>query len=190
MSAAALAALLHERQPCVVLTGAGVSTESGIPDFRSPTGIWAEVDPLEVASIVAFRRDPERAVAADEEVLRCEPPVAVLGREPTETIETRGTKLEAGKMFFLSVLAANRDPEVFVEPDRFDVERAPVRSFSFGWGSHFCLGAALARAEIQETIRALACDVRSIERVGPPPRQVPFVSIRRLESFAVRIEAS
>jgi NAD-dependent deacetylase len=60
VSAAALAALIRERQPCVVLTGAGVSTESGIPDFRSPTGIWAEVDPFEVASIQAFRRDPVR----------------------------------------------------------------------------------------------------------------------------------
>ena len=60
MSAAALAALIRERQPCVVLTGAGVSTESGIPDFRSPTGLWAEVDPLEVASVDAFRRDPAR----------------------------------------------------------------------------------------------------------------------------------
>jgi NAD-dependent deacetylase len=60
VSDADLAALLRERQPCVVLTGAGVSTESGIPDFRSPTGIWAEVDPFEVASIDAFRRDPER----------------------------------------------------------------------------------------------------------------------------------
>jgi NAD-dependent deacetylase len=60
VSSADLAALLGERQPCVVLTGAGISTESGIPDFRSPTGIWAEVDPFEVASIQAFRRDPER----------------------------------------------------------------------------------------------------------------------------------
>jgi len=59
-TAAALAALIRERQPCVVLTGAGVSTESGIPDFRSDTGIWAEVDPFEVASIEAFRRDPEK----------------------------------------------------------------------------------------------------------------------------------
>ncbi len=60
MSAAALAALIRERQPCVVLTGAGVSTESGIPDFRSETGIWADVDPFEVASIQAFKQDPAR----------------------------------------------------------------------------------------------------------------------------------
>jgi len=58
MSAERLAALIREHQPCVVLTGAGVSTESGIPDFRSPGGIWAHYDPTEYASIEAFRRDP------------------------------------------------------------------------------------------------------------------------------------
>jgi NAD-dependent deacetylase len=49
---------MRENQPCVVLTGAGVSTESGIPDFRSPSGIWAQYDPMEYASIEAFRDDP------------------------------------------------------------------------------------------------------------------------------------
>ena len=60
MSAERLAELIRTRQPCVALTGAGVSTESGIPDFRSPTGIWAEVDPMEYASLRAFREDPEK----------------------------------------------------------------------------------------------------------------------------------
>jgi NAD-dependent protein deacetylase/lipoamidase len=60
VSGAALAELVRERQPCVVLTGAGISTESGIPDFRSSEGIWRDVDPFEVASIRAFRRDPGR----------------------------------------------------------------------------------------------------------------------------------
>src|SRR6266540_869763 len=55
-----LADLIRQRQPCVVLTGAGVSTESGIPDFRSASGIWAQYDPMEYATIDAFRRDPAK----------------------------------------------------------------------------------------------------------------------------------
>ena len=60
MSVSELAELIRRRQPCVVLTGAGVSTESGIPDFRSPTGLWARFDPLEYGSLEAFRRDPQK----------------------------------------------------------------------------------------------------------------------------------
>jgi NAD-dependent deacetylase len=55
-----LAELIRCNQPCVVLTGAGVSTESGVPDFRSPTGIWAQFDPLEYATLGAFRREPAK----------------------------------------------------------------------------------------------------------------------------------
>jgi len=60
VSVAELAELLRSKRPCVVLTGAGVSTESGIPDFRSPTGIWAKYDPAEYATIEAFEADPEK----------------------------------------------------------------------------------------------------------------------------------
>jgi NAD-dependent deacetylase len=60
VSVVELAELIRRQQPCVVLTGAGVSTESGIPDFRSPTGLWAKFDPLEYGSIVAFRANPRK----------------------------------------------------------------------------------------------------------------------------------
>jgi NAD-dependent deacetylase len=60
VSAERLAELIRDCAPVVVLTGAGVSTESGIPDFRSPTGIWADVDPMEYASMRAFQADPEK----------------------------------------------------------------------------------------------------------------------------------
>jgi NAD-dependent deacetylase len=60
MPVEALAALVRAHQPCVVLTGAGISTESGIPDFRSPTGIWTQYDPMEYATIEAFVSDPAK----------------------------------------------------------------------------------------------------------------------------------
>src|SRR4051794_35601484 len=60
MSVERLAELLREHRPCVALTGAGISTESGIPDFRSATGIWAQYDPMEYATIDAFLADPAK----------------------------------------------------------------------------------------------------------------------------------
>src|SRR4051794_19273997 len=75
---AMLAELIRANQPCFVLTGAGVSTESGIPDFRSATGIWAQYDPYEVASIAASRRAP--GGVGDFYALR---PDALAGAKPT-----------------------------------------------------------------------------------------------------------
>jgi NAD-dependent deacetylase len=60
MSVERLAELMDACRPCVVLTGAGISTESGIPDFRSPTGVWAQYDPMEYATIDAFLEDPAK----------------------------------------------------------------------------------------------------------------------------------
>ncbi len=132
-----------------------------------------------------LRSDPSLAPSAGEEILRCEPPIAVLAREPTEDIELGGVVLPKGEMVLLSILSANRDPRVFAEPDRFDVGRSGPRSFSFGWGPHHCLGAALARAEIQEALPAL---LREFDfELAEEPRWVPFVAIRRLASLRVRV---
>jgi cytochrome P450 len=135
--------------------------------------------------LARLRRDPALAAAAGEEILRFEPPIAVLARQPLEDVELGGVVLPAGEMVLLSILAANRDPEVFADPDRFDVGRRGPRSLSFGWGPHHCLGAALARAEIQEALPALldAFDFELVEA----PRWVPFVAIRRLDAVRVRV---
>jgi NAD-dependent deacetylase len=79
MTVARLADLLEDRRPCVALTGAGISTESGIPDFRTAGGIWEQYDPDEVANIEALRRDP--AKVWDFYALRLE---ALGGAEPND----------------------------------------------------------------------------------------------------------
>jgi len=139
------------------------------------------------AELARLRSDPTLAASAGEEILRFEPLIAVLAREPLEDLELGGVVLPKGEMLLLSTVAANRDPAVFSAPDRFDVARRGPRSFSFGWGPHHCLGAALARAEIQEALPALleAFDFELCEE----PRWVPFVAIRRLDRVRVRVRS-
>ncbi len=88
-----LTELFESRRPCVVLTGAGITTESGIPDFRSAGGIWAQYDPTEVAHIDAFRRDPGAGVGVLRVAARCarraEPE-----RRPPRARRARGARLD------------------------------------------------------------------------------------------------
>jgi cytochrome P450 len=82
-----------------------------------------------------------------EEALRCEPPVAAIPRIPMEDVVVCDQKIAAGEIIQLSIVAANRDPSHFPEPDRFDVARNPRGVLSFGHGPHGCLGARLAREQ-------------------------------------------
>jgi cytochrome P450 len=84
---------------------------------------------------------------AVEEMLRWDSPVQIDGRVVLEDVELHGEMFAAGTQFGTLLGAANRDPRVFDEPEHFDVGRVGPAPMSFGAGIHFCLGAALARAE-------------------------------------------
>jgi cytochrome P450 len=94
-----------------------------------------------------LRGQPQLIQSAIEEVLRYDGPIQGVFRTTTRDVEVRGTTIAAHSKVLLLWAAANRDPEVFPDPDRFDIERTPNDHMAFGRGIHFCLGAPLARLE-------------------------------------------
>lgn len=105
-----------------------------------------------------LRADPEGlAASATEECLRYEPPLKMLPtRVATQDVELGGRTLRQGETVSYVCASANRDPRVFEDPETFDVTRSPNPHVAFGGGIHHCLGAALARVEGQEALKALA----------------------------------
>ncbi len=107
------------------------------------------------AELTKLRARPELMNNAVEEVLRYDSPVTNSGRIAHQDIEIRGITIPRGEAIAVSLAAANRDPEAYANPDRFDIERKDIQVQSFGGGRHFCLGAHLARLEAAETLTAL-----------------------------------
>ena len=89
-------------------------------------------------------------------------------RTATADTEVRGVPIKKGESVLLSYVSANRDEDVFDEPAKFDVGRDPNKHLSFGYGVHFCLGAALARMEINSFFSELLPRLESIELAGDP----------------------
>jgi hypothetical protein len=107
------------------------------------------------AELAKLRANPELMSNAVEEVLRYESPVVNSGRIAHTDMEIGGQKVLAGDSLSVSLAAANRDPAVHSDPDRFDIERKTIHLQSFGGGRHFCLGAHLSRLEAAETFSVL-----------------------------------
>ena len=107
------------------------------------------------AELERLRDDPSLIGSAVEELLRFGPPVQFTDRRATADIELAGQLIERGTELVPLIAGANRDPDVFPEPDRLDISRADNRHLSFGGGIHLCLGAPLARIEGQEAIGRL-----------------------------------
>jgi cytochrome P450 len=102
-------------------------------------------------------------------MIRWVSPVKQFMRTATEDAVVRGVQIPKGGAVLLSYPSANRDEEVFENPDRFDVGRDPNRHVGFGFGAHYCLGTHLARLEGRALYAELLPRIREIELAGPVP---------------------
>lgn len=124
---------------------------------------------------------------AVEEGLRFDPPVGSVPRFAIRDFEIDGVAIPAGRPVSMSLIAALRDPDVYDEPDRFDIRRTglPKWNIAFGGGAHRCLGEALARAEMEESIATIARLAPKTRLIGKPPTIKGHVAIRHIDVMTV-----
>jgi cytochrome P450 len=133
-----------------------------------------------------LRQDPALVPAAIDEMLRYDSPVQLTSRIATEDVEVGGRVIEAGRAVLVSIGGANRDPEVFEQPDEFRIDRPdPGRHLCFSLGLHHCLGASLARLEGRIAIEELTRRYSALALAAPPTRRSLLV-LRGFESVPVR----
>jgi cytochrome P450 len=131
----------------------------------------------------ACREDRSLVPLALEETLRYDAPVQNLGREATRDVEIRGVTIPKGSRVVVSFGAANRDPEVFEDPDDYRLDRGEYRHLAFGKGRHFCLGAGLARMEGRIALDALLDRFESIEPGAEPSKRLHSTVIRGFDAL-------
>jgi cytochrome P450 len=132
-------------------------------------------------------RDDRRLLpSAVEEMLRWTSSATHSMRTATETTAVRGQRIEAGDRVVLWIPSANRDEDVFAEPDHFDIARGPNRHLALGVGEHFCIGSTLARAEMRILFSDLLDTAHRIEQSGPL-LAVQSIAVSGPETLPVRI---
>lgn len=117
-----------------------------------------------------LRAHPELMPDAVEEILRWASPISHFTRTATEDYEVRGTTIRTGEMVALYFASANRDEDVFEEPFAFRIDRRPNPHLAFGFGEHFCMGAHVARVELETIFRHLIARLESFEVSGTVER--------------------
>jgi cytochrome P450 len=132
-----------------------------------------------------LRDDPAIARSAVEELLRYDPPVQMTGRVALEDIELDGATLTKGAFALLLLASANRDPAAFPEPDRLDLGRTDNHHLAFGFGTHFCLGAPLARLEGEIALTTLVRRCPDLALATDQPRYKENLILRGLEALPV-----
>jgi cytochrome P450 len=112
--------------------------------------------------------------SAVEELIRYDSPLQLFERTATEPVRIGSIAVEPGQKIAALLGAANRDPAVFADPDRLDLARSPNPHLGFGAGIHFCLGAPLARVELQASLATLLTDLPGLALAGEPTRHPTF----------------
>ena len=161
---------------CELLVEAGNETtrnaiSGGLLAFSEHPDAWARL-----------RAQPEQLPDAVEEILRWVSPISHFVRVAVDDYELRGQNIRAGEQVALYFASANRDEEVFDDPFAFVVDRRPNPHLAFGFGEHFCMGAHVARVEIETIFRHLLARLESFEVAGAVERlsSITNGSIKRL----------
>jgi cytochrome P450 len=135
--------------------------------------------------LARLRDDPTLMPLATEEMIRWVTPVKEFMRTARADTSVRGVPIAAGESVLLSYASANRDEEVFDDPFRFDIGRDPNKHNAFGYGVHFCLGAALARMEVNSFFSELVPRLESIELIGVP-QHIATIFVGGLKHLPIR----
>ena len=165
---------------CLLLLVAGHETTTGLIG----NAVVTMLQHPDVAE--RLRVDASSIDSAIEEVMRFESPVDRQTRAVITDTEIGGRQIAAGSRVYALLAAANRDPEVFVEPDTFDIDRSPNRHLGFGYGIHFCLGAYLARLEARIVVLEVLRRYPRLSIVGTPSRW-HGQTMRRYESARLNL---
>ena len=119
--------------------------------------------------LALLRSAPKLLPSAIEEVLRYRSPLQWMMRAPRRDLDLHGCRIPAGSLVLPVIGAANRDPRQFADPDRFDIARNPNPHLAFGYGIHFCIGAALSRIEARIVLSDLLARYRRLELAAAGP---------------------
>ena len=163
---------------CVLLLNAGHEATVNV----TGNGWWSLFRHPEQLS--RLRAEPGLVEGAVEEMLRWDTPLQMFERWVLEDIDVDGIRVPRGAELGLLFGSANRDPEVFAEPDRFDIGRRDNRHLAFGAGVHACLGVALARLELQTSFAAALRRLPHLQLVAEPQWRPGYV-IRGLRELLV-----
>ncbi len=163
---------------CILLLNAGHEATVNV----SGNGLLALLENPD--QLQRLRDDPGLLPTAIEELMRFDSPLQLFERTATEDVEIGGITVATGQKIGALLGSANRDPAAFTDPDTLDVGRTDNPHISFGAGIHFCIGAPLARVELQASFGALL-DRTSLLELGAPPTRRPEFVIRGLAELPV-----